>query len=508
MHSEDKLAKNYISMLAKNLAINLANRIIGISITYALVPFYVGSMGQNEYGLIAYYNFIASIATLIDLGIPLTVVREISGQNASKTSPSKLGNLLKTGETVYFGLTILMLLFYEIMVNPVLLEKIKTTHINNTSAHLFVVLIGYSIPAQLIFQFYSNLTVAIGKNFESSCVQILWSMSKALGTVYWVSTTQNKLAAFATWQLVCNLMFALFSREYLHRNFITPKSEKKFRWSIIKKFRVYSLEAAANSTISMALLHADKLIVGTMLSVNDFGLYSMASTLGTVSTIISATISQVTLPSIVANRMYKDKKFNSNQHIWLSKSVMYITVPLAVMISINAKDLIHFWTKNLEIASYLAWPTALLTVGNVAQALMVISNNEIIAAKDTKTGRKFGIFSIVFYMPTAVFLTIEKGLTGVALSWLLLNFILLPLFLNCVNRKTKSAENLKWFWKELVLVVFLSVCVAIAVKIASYQVTSRYVKILCWIFAAVFPTLALFVKNREERLAFLGSPKF
>src|SRR5580658_1922269 len=105
--SEPRPPEKRASITANTLA-NFAGRGWAILLNLALVPVYLRMLGAESYGLVAFSATLNGLGSLLDLGLPTTINRELARSAGDPTTKSDARTIVRTLEFFYWPIGVLI----------------------------------------------------------------------------------------------------------------------------------------------------------------------------------------------------------------------------------------------------------------------------------------------------------------------------------------------------------------------------------------------------------------
>ena len=88
--------------LKKNVVSNYIGNFLAVIVNFSLVPIYLKYLSVEEYGIITFFGTITSVFVILDMGLGLTVNKEIATSIAKKESKKETGDVIRTFEIIYW----------------------------------------------------------------------------------------------------------------------------------------------------------------------------------------------------------------------------------------------------------------------------------------------------------------------------------------------------------------------------------------------------------------------
>src|SRR5579859_7037260 len=87
--------------LTTNTLANFAGRGWTVLLNFGLMPVYLRMLGAEAYGLVAFSATLIGLCSLLDLGLTMTINRELARTSAEPSAASEARTLVRTLEVFY-----------------------------------------------------------------------------------------------------------------------------------------------------------------------------------------------------------------------------------------------------------------------------------------------------------------------------------------------------------------------------------------------------------------------
>ncbi len=88
----------------RNTALSYAGQAYTLLVGILIMPFYLGHMGAEAYGLIGFFSVLQAWLQLLDAGLSPSLVRAVAHQQAAETQEYLSGRLLRSFEIIFLPL--------------------------------------------------------------------------------------------------------------------------------------------------------------------------------------------------------------------------------------------------------------------------------------------------------------------------------------------------------------------------------------------------------------------
>ena len=434
----------------KNIIANYIGKVWGIISVFFFTPFYIKILGIEAYGVINFYSVILTIMYFADAGLSLTLNREMSRNDDKKY----LGDMLFTIERLY--LVICLFIFVSItLFSKIIAENLMNSQtIPTKDLRIYIIIMGLSVAFQLFTTLENSGLWGLEKQVLSNGIQVssgIFRSAIILVPLYFYPS----LLTFFIWQALVNITFFLVARYNLWR-FVKSNSIPKFDINILKSVGRFAGGMMLMAIISSVSSQIDKLVIVKMLSLKQFGYYSLAGVLSQVPVIIISPILLAILPKMVKYSEMKNKENMKKLFHVYSCLLSSIATSGALVIFLFTKDFILIWTHDVNIANTIEYVTKTLLLGGVFLSFQYMPYHLAIANGHTKTTINFNILSLILIIPILFFLVSKFGLIGATFSWLVSNIIAsFYLGYSLINKFLLHEFN-KWLFYDTIIPLIIT----------------------------------------------------
>ena len=471
-------------MMLKNILANYLGRIWGIFSVFIFVPFYIKLLGIEAYAVINFYSVILTIMYFADGGLTATLNREI----ASTKDKVYIGNMLFTIERVYLGICFSIVLLIYLFSGFIANNWLNSQTIPVSDLRIFISLMGISVALQLFTTLENSGLLGLEKQVLANTIQVLSSIFRS-AIVLLPLYFHPSLLTFFIWQVAVNVVFFFITRYNLWK-FIQTKVSFKFDRNVLKTVGKFAGGMMAMAIISSLNTQIDKLVISKMLSLKEFGFYSLAGVLSQVPVLIISPIAVAILPRLVkysvGNKKERLKRvFHMNSFI-----LSALATTGSLILFLFTKDFILIWTHDANIANTIDLVSKILLIGSVFLSFQYMPYHLAIANGHTKTNVRLGLATLILVIPTLFFFVKAYGLIGATFTWVILNVFAYFYLGFHLLKKFLEKEFTIWLFKDTII----PLVIAMLIGVAAYYVTKNLPKgFYVLIYSAVIGIVAMAV---------------
>jgi O-antigen/teichoic acid export membrane protein len=433
-------------MIWRNILANYGGRAWGFVSVYLFIPIYLKILGADSFGLVGFYTTMLGVFSFADLGITATLNREMARLAALPSGPAGMAPLLKTYETVYAVIAILVgaLVF---LLSPVVARAwLQSATLTADEITTVLHVLGVALVLQLMAGLYVGGLMGMQKQVGANGIQFLWGLVRGVGAVIILWQLSPTIYAFALWQVVSNVLYLYVARRSLWTavKLKGEGSKAQFDSFVLRRTWQFAAGMTSMALISTILSQTDKLIVSRLMSLEMVGYYSIASSLAAIPLILASPVTAAVLPRFTGLIALGERSELVRLYHNTCSLVSIAVIPATVVLMIFAKELIATWISS-DIVADETWLAAILLLsGQFMQAISIAPYYVAVAHGDFRLNISLGLASILIITPILIILTSRYGIAGAAMSWLILNILNLPVFIGMLHAKFLPGELVRW----------------------------------------------------------------
>lgn len=478
-------------MLFENVIANYIGKFWGLISVFIFVPIYIRILGVEAYAVISFYTVVLTVMYFADGGLSSTLNREI----ARVSDKLYIGNILYTIERVYLLVCSLIVILIFCFSGFISKSWLNSKYISENDLSLYISLMGVSVAFQLFTTLYNSGLMGLEKQVLSNTIQTSSGISRS-ALVLFPLYFYPSLLTFFVWQVICNIIFFFITRYYLWK-YIKGNVVYNFDIQILKTVGTFAGGMMLMSVISSLNTQIDKIVISKILSLEEFGHYSLAGLLSQIPVLSITPIAIAILPRMIKYSTNADKDelvkiFHVNSFV-----LSTLATSTAMILFLFTRDFVLIWTHDILIASSIENVTKVLLIGGVFLSFQYMPYHLAIANGHTKTNVGLGIISVICIIPTLIFFVKQFGLIGATYTWLIMNFLAYFYLGYSITNKFLKNEFNRWLVKGTLLPLFIAVIVGFLSYFLTINLQKGYY-VLFYSFIIFFVTLAFdfFIFNK------------
>lgn len=441
-------------MTLRNIVANYFGKLWSFLSIYLFVPLYIKLLGIEAYGVINFYTVLLSILMVADMGLSATLSREVAKTNDKKYQSDLLVTIERIYIVIIFGISIVLFFCSRIIAET----WMKSNSINIENLILYVRLISFGLLFHLLSLLYHSGLMGLQKQVKSNVIQIgtgIFRQGIVLIPLFFIPT----LEVFFIWQILINFVALLIVRFELWKTIGQKKYASfkpnifKITWKFTAGMMIMSLIAAMNSQM-------DKLIVGKLLTLKEFGYYSLASIFSQTPSIIIMPIAIAILPKLTSLVGNLDENAIRKYFNLYTLVISFISTLVTVILFIYSSDFISLWTGDYHLTPRVSAVAKFLLIGGYFLSLQYMPFHLAIANGHTRTSIILGSIMALSIGPIMYYSVSVKGVIGATYPWIILNFLVLIFLTYKVIGKFLKVNPIHWMLNNLFLPIILGVLIS------------------------------------------------
>lgn len=428
--------------IGRNILAGLANSIFGALIGIAVVPLYLKYLGMEAYGLIGFFTATQALLALLDLGLAPTINREVARFSASGAM-QQARTCLHTLAVVYGGVAVLIALLVYVLAPFMASHWLQSRDLDPESVKAAIMLMGLVIACRWPIGLYQGALMGMQRLTVSSGVSIVMTTISHAGAVGTLALVSPTIEAFFLWQVASAILYVAVMRQaawrVLGREGIGP-----FDFNDLKRIWRFSAGMSGVAVSAVVLIQLDKILLSRILSLEDFGRYTLAVTVANGLYILLTPLFNVIYPRMSALVAASDSDALTRLYKQGAKLFLALFFPIAIAAAVFSQDLLYLWTGNQQLAKTSASIVSLILVGTTLNGVMHFPYALQLACGNTKLPLTINALLIMVTVPITILLALSYGAVGGALAWAILNGIYVVLGTWLTHRTLLKGEGAKW----------------------------------------------------------------
>lgn len=466
--------------LKRNILISYVCQFYSTIIGIATLPLLIGYIGAEAYGLVGFFYLLQSWFAILDMGLSPTVSREAARYSAGASNALVYRLLVRSLEGIFFVTAIVAGGCLFVAADYIALHWLKSTHLTVSEIKQSLQLMAITVALRWICGLYRGII--------SGCEKLVWlgifnsliaslRFILVLPMVIFVSTEPT---AFFFYQMIISIieLSGLIIYSYLLLPTIPKGRSLVWHWAPLKPVIKFSISIAFTSSVWILVTQTDKLVLSKILSLTDYGYFTLAVMVASGIMIIIGPVSAAIMPRM-SNLEAQSK---SNELIDLYRQATQFVAVVAgattTAVALNSEIILQAWTgdavlakKAAPILSLYAWGNGVLTVAAFPYYLQY-------AKGDLRLHLIGNVVFAILLIPTIALVASKYHGIGAGYVWLSMNLLSFIVWLPLVHRKFAPGLNHKWYINDILAIFIPIIVVGILLNTFTISSDSRWLSLM------------------------------
>lgn len=449
--------------LSKNLVANYASRVWAGVATFVFLPAYIRLLGKESFGLVTFSTTVLGIVFILDMGLSSAFARE----TARGSSADERAGLLRSMEWVYGVVCAIGIVAGVALAKPIADNWLNVGVLSPDRAAFCLALMIPSAFLQLWMALYIGGLLGAERHVLAAKFQIGFSAVRS-GLVLVPLFFVRQIELVFIWQLIASALCLLWLRSVVWRPIETVE-RPRFSRAALEKIKRFAGGMFLIAIISAVNTQSDKLVVSKLFSLEELGIYTLASLLGQVPALIALPIAVTILPRLTKLAADGCRMELRQMFLLYSLAIGALSFLSGSTILVAAEPLLELITGQ-AVSPKIASVCRILVLGGVFLAVQYMPYHLAIASGHTRTNVSTGLIAAVLVPIAMVWGSVEHGLVGAALPWLVMNVLAAAILAMRIIPRYLGPHVLHW----LAVAILVPACISAGALFPARYLVSAY----------------------------------
>ena len=433
---------------------NIAAGIVGYGWTSLLqlvsTPLLLRWLGAESFGLVGLYIAAQGVSQVFDLGLSPTVNREMA-RSVAAGEADEAHDLLHTIEPGYWILGLVLGLAVVALAPLVATRWLGASHLDPSAIRLDICLIGGLIAVQWPVTLYEGGLSGLQRIPRLHGIGMLFRTSGVAAGLLALALGARSLSVYLLAMLIASLCHVIVLAVTLRR--CLPPATRPPRRELATVYRVWRFAAGMTvlMLLSAVLMHADKLLLSHLLSLEDFGYYTLATMVSAGLYVLNMPVFHAALPVLIGRVTTHDEAGERAVYHLTAQAMTVLLAPATAVIVCFAHPILQVWTGSAEIAAHAAPIAQILIAGTLLNGLV----NPIYALQLAHARPRIAIYIhvglIALFLPALWWAVSIRGVIGAAGVWLALNALYIVVAVTVTHALLLPGATTRWLTRDVLL---------------------------------------------------------
>ena len=450
-----------MGILKKNIAANLVGSIWQFFISLAFIPFYIKFMGIESWGLVGLFVSLQAIFGLLDVGLSSTLNRELARLSVSPNKEQEMCNLVRTLEVIYWGIAVFVGILVMSLSSLIAHHWIRAEGgLSPQTIEQALLIMGFIMALRMPMGLYAGGLLGLQKQVLLNVINVTLSTLNGVGAILILWLISPTIQAFFLCQTVACIVNIFLLAFFLWRELPLGKTKAVFQKQILKGIWKFAAGMSGISIFAVILTQLDKIILSRMVTLEMYGYYMLASTVGMGLIRLIAPIFVGIYPKFTQLVSINDQDELKRLYHKSCQFMSVFILSIAAVVTFFSYEILFLWTQNRVITENTYILVSILICGTAINGIISMPYALQLAFGWTMLSFLKTLIAVVLLVPLIIYLTKHYGVTGAAVVWPILNISMVLFEIPIMHRRLLRKEKWRWYWQDVCIP--LAVCFFVA----------------------------------------------
>ena len=411
----------------------------------AFLPLYLLALGAESYAMVGVFAILQAWMGLLDLGLTPTLNREMARLRAGLHTGQSIRDLLRTLETLCVGVIALAACLVWLAAPALTTRWLNLNALPPQVAIDGIRIMGFVIGARLLEQLYRGALQGANDQVWLNGASALLATLRWGGAYLVITVFSPSVKLFFCWQGLVTLLTtaALVWRTY--RILPTAAGPVRFQSAGLADVYLFARGMFVGSVLAFVLSQIDKVMVGTLVPLADFGYYTLAATVAGGLMQLAAPLNATVFPRLTVMFANHDQDGLRRSYEESCEWMAAVVFGPALLLVLFPTLVLFAWTGNDALSRHVAPALSVLACGYLFNALMNIPYMLQLACGWTGLAIRVNLVAVAVVVPAMLLAVPAYGAMAAAFVWLCLNFGYLSVGAHFMYRRLLPTSKWRWY---------------------------------------------------------------
>lgn len=432
--------------LRSNIFANYTSQLYATGVGIAVVPLYIKYMGAEAYGLVGIFTMLQAWFSILDMGLTPTMARESARFNGGALSAKDYRALSRALEAIFAGIAIAggCLLFANAW--PISAHWLNASHMATHEIATSIRTMAFIVALRWMSGLYRGIITGAERLVWLSGFNSLIATARFILVLPILVYIDSSVLTFFLFQLGV-AFFELVGLAWMAYRLL-PKlpgsARTELNFSPIKPLIKFSMSVAFTASVWVLVTQTDKLVLSKILTLADYGYFTVAILVASGIMLISTPISAALMPRMTRLQAEDKQEALMTTYRKATQLVTIIVIPAALTIIFFSPQILWAWTGDLLLVQKAAPVLSLYAIGYAFLAVGAFPYYLQYAKGNLKLHLIGNLIFLILLIPSIIWAANRHGMTGAGWAWLITNVGYFLVWTPLVHRKFAPNIHIGW----------------------------------------------------------------
>lgn len=467
-----------------NAAANYASLAFSMAATVVVLPIYLRLMGAEAFGLVGVFTLLNAAFQVFDAGLAQTFARECARYTGGARDLAGLRRLLITFEIVFFLAAAAGAVAFALAAPLIAGHWLRAARLSAAEISRAIALMGLAITGQWVSGLYRGVLIGLERQVSLAVFNVAVAAARVFGAIAVLACTRGDPIAFFAWQAALSgvelaTAFALARRALRSpagADAIAPKlpPRRPLPWGEFRGLLRFSGGVAFTAVSWLVLMQGDKLILSRVLSLADYGIFTLAVTASSAVAGLGAPIAQAILPRLTGLHISGRADPALGLYSLSTQATCLVAMTAAVTLAAFAQPFFLIWTGDARLARQAAPILTAYVLGGGFATLAAFPYYLQYAAGALRLHLIGQVLTLAVLVPALIVAAHRWGAVGTGVVWTATMLVYLLLWSPVVHGRFAPALRTAWLTRDIVPMVGASGAAALGLALLLRWPANRF----------------------------------
>jgi O-antigen/teichoic acid export membrane protein len=405
-------------------------------------------MGVEAFGLVGIFATLLSLLLPFEAGLGTALSRDLAGA-VGRAEGETNAQVVRTLEIVHWSIAVVSGVIVAVLAPLIAHHWVKPAVLTAQTVQTAVLIMGLVIAVQWPQSLYSGGLVGLQRQVTLNAISAVMGTVRSAGSVLVLMFVSRTVVAYFVWQIIASALqtgtMAIVLWHYIGERPPRPW----FRREVLIRMRPFLMGMSGTTILVLLTTQIDKVILSRLLPLAVFGYYMLANSVASNLLRFVVPVQQAFFPQFADLSARGEQVRLSVLYHRMAQILTVLTVPLALLVVLFAREALYVWTGDPATAARTAPIVMLLMFGTMLNALMYAPYTLQIANGWTSLVFGYTVVSAVILVPALIALSYLRGALGAATVWPVLNLGYVLFMVPLMHRRLIPREMSRWYLEDI-----------------------------------------------------------
>ncbi len=428
----------------RNTALSYAGQAYTLLVGILIMPFYLGHMGAEVYGLIGFFSVLQAWLQLLDAGLSPSLVRAVAHQQGAEACDYQSGRLLRSFEIIFLPLATLCCVAMYVGSEWIAVGWLNAKELSTETLIHCISLMGIVIALRLYSTLYKSGIQGLEQHAWLNIANVIIATLRYFGGLLLVSTVSSDPVLFFQFQVLVGVIETLIFAARAYQQMPTRSWLTGFDWQLVKPIIPFAASMSGTAVLWIVLTQMDKVLLSELLPLNEYGYFSLVALITTGILMLSNPLAQTLLPRLTVLMAEGRRDDMHSLYLAANRFVCTFLFPLAALIALHAREMVFAWSGDQAAAN---WSRTILPWYSLGSGIMAVSAFQFYlqyAYGQMRLHVWYSVVSALITVPVMLLAIQSDGAFGAAIAWFVLRVVSFAVWPMIVHERLAPGIHGQW----------------------------------------------------------------